>query len=188
MLCVFSESEKLLTQLGGGEALVRKFRNTSISSRKQANFYKNALGNLLKGRRRTTTTTGSTTATPSPAASALGRNNGRLSIRALLEGRKGSTTTATGAKRRISLGSEVFDELRTLEEESIKEELQEMSGRSPKEKLSKERVKRGIMGKADQKVKVDDASKLGVENEENVKSSLKQQEEPIVLEDSFLSL
>ncbi|KAL7070107.1 hypothetical protein ACQ4LE_010340 [Meloidogyne hapla] len=45
------ESEKLLTELGGGEALVRQFRTMSINTRKQANFYKKALNNLMtKGR------------------------------------------------------------------------------------------------------------------------------------------
>lgn len=44
------ESEKLLTELGGGEALVRQFRHSSILSRKQATFYKNALDNLLKAK------------------------------------------------------------------------------------------------------------------------------------------
>nr|CAD2177101.1 unnamed protein product [Meloidogyne enterolobii] len=41
------ESEKLLTELGGGEALVRQFRTMSINTRKQANFYKKALNNLM---------------------------------------------------------------------------------------------------------------------------------------------
>ena len=119
------ESEKLLSQLGGGEALVRQFRHSSISTRRQANFYRNALGNLLRGQPKPAGGASSfrlrSESTNSAIFSRAANGNGLASIRALLENK-----TKPGKRRRASVASGeehlLVEELNTLEEEEHEEE------------------------------------------------------------------